>query len=261
VPFVVVNYGSDHDETFIYAKKQVGHSDGYWLSTMSGSLMTYYYTRATGVGVKDYTPVILAQTSPIFFAVKADAPWQTVKELEAYCNDNPGRVRIATGGSGWNLVTAYWWQVLTGVDVVIMPVASSGEAILTVLGGGAEVAAMSISRMKPQVEAGKARALCTVEGERVPIFPDVPTFKESGYPEMDYSHFRGVVASAQVSQERFDWLSALFGEAAGAPEFKEYVEKRGQFVLNYSGKRARDYVMALDKVADEVTLAAGMQTQ
>jgi tripartite-type tricarboxylate transporter receptor subunit TctC len=118
---------------------------------------------------------------PLWLAVKTDARWKTLRELVEDAKKSGGKFTVATFGR----LTAVDFILelmnkYAGTKMVNVPYKSSGEALTAILGGHAEAA--MVSGASGHLEAGTVRILAVAEEKRLDGLPDVPTFKEFGYP-------------------------------------------------------------------------------
>lgn len=118
---------------------------------------------------------------PLWLAVKSDAKWKTLKDFVEDAKKNPGKFSVTTFGK----LTAvdFLLELLNkyaGIKLVNVPYKSSGEALTAILGGHGEAA--MVSGASGHLEAGTVRILAVAEEKRLDGLPDVPTFKDFGYP-------------------------------------------------------------------------------
>lgn len=125
---------------------------------------------------------------PLWLAVKKEARWNTLKEFVEDAKKNPGKFSISTFGK----LTAvdFVLELLNkhaGIKLVNVPYKSSGEALTALLGGHAEGA--MVSGASGHLEAGNVRILAVADEQRLEGLPDVPTFRDCGYPIVVTSHY------------------------------------------------------------------------
>lgn len=129
----------------------------------------------------DFVLVGIYGKIPLWLAVKADAKWKTLKEFVEEERKFPGKLQV---GSFGKLTTADFVIELlnryAGFKLTHVPYKSSSEALTSVLGGHIEAAI--VSGGGGLLESGQIRILAVAEEERLEDLPDVPTFKEFGYP-------------------------------------------------------------------------------
>lgn len=104
---------------------------------------------------------------------------------------------------------------------------NTGDAITAMLSGDIHAQFVPFAVAAPQVKTGKLKALLTTGPARSPMFPDVPTSKEEGYPDMQFSSWYGVFAPAQTPVAILDKLNAELVKAANAPDTRARFEASG----------------------------------
>jgi tripartite-type tricarboxylate transporter receptor subunit TctC len=177
-------------------------ADGYTLLVVTPSFVINpsLYAKLTYDPVKDFTPVILAVTSPHVLIVNPLFPANNVKELVALAKANPGKYSYASAGTGQSAQLA---------------------AELFKLGGHTPIAFNALPSAAPLIKEGKLRALAVTSGERAPEFPDVPTLAEAGAPGQESLYFQGIVAPAGTPKAIVDQLYREIDRILARPEPKE----------------------------------------
>ena len=121
---------------------------------------------------------------PMVFAVKADAPWKSLKELSEWVKANPDQLVWASAGpAGPSRYTAYDWFTQIGVDpvktkMVITP--GAADSMTKLAGGHVVLAIHSVAEAHAMLQAGKIRLLGVLSPTRVKALTDVPTAEEQG---------------------------------------------------------------------------------
>ena len=111
-----------------------------------------------------------------------------------------------------------------GIKLFHVPYQGGGPAVTALLGGQVHALASGPAAAIGQIKGGKMRALASWSTERLPLMPEVPTFKELGYDAEVYI-WSGVFAPAAIPTPVLDRLRAAVREAANSPEFKGAMEK------------------------------------
>ena len=131
--------------------------------------------------LEDFIPTGMYGKIPIWLAVKADSKWRNLKELIEQERSNPGKLQV--GSYGKLTAADFMIELLNkqaGIRLTHVPFKSSGEALTAVLGG--HVDAAMVSGAGGLLESGQVRILAVAEEQRLEGLPDIPTFKELGYP-------------------------------------------------------------------------------
>lgn len=185
--------------------------DGYTLlmSVISGlSISPTLYGGGDFDPMGDFIHVSIASTNPSVLVANPTFQAKTFKEFVDYAKANPGKVSYATSGAGSSnhLLGARLAQVI-GAELVHVPYRGAGPAMIDTIAGNVPVMFDSLPSAAPHIKAGKVRALAVSGETRSPAFPDVPTMKELGYPDLiSYSWF-GISVPAKTPQPIVDRLA------------------------------------------------------
>jgi tripartite-type tricarboxylate transporter receptor subunit TctC len=112
-----------------------------------------------------------------------------------------------------------------GIKLRHVPHAGAGPALTAILGGHVDALASGPAVVLPHIKAGKLRALAGWGDKRVAALPDVPTFKELGYPDAEFYIWAGVFAPKGTPEPVLAKLRAAVREAVNDPEFKAAMDR------------------------------------
>jgi len=180
----------------------------------------------TGMTVDDLNPIIATERVPFFLIQRADAPWgDTLDDFLAYAQANPGAVRHITGGPGGGMDAAIrFWIDNLGITVTDVIGGNPTERALAVASGEGDITASPPDVLRPHFDAGRVELLMGAGSEAFPApWEAVPPSESRGMTDDPFSQTRMIGASPDVTEERRDWLYALFSAAAKDPA---YVEQR-----------------------------------
>jgi tripartite-type tricarboxylate transporter receptor subunit TctC len=186
--------------------------DGYTLlmSVISGlTISPTLYGGSDFDPMADFVHVSIASRNPSVLVVNNDFRAKTFQEYVAIAKAEPGKLAYATSGAGSSnhLLGAQLEQVI-GAALVHIPYRGAGPAMVDTIAGNVPSMFDSLPSAAPHIKAGKVRALAVSGDERNPAFPDVPTMKELGYPDMvSYSWF-GISVPAKTPQPIVDRLAS-----------------------------------------------------
>jgi tripartite-type tricarboxylate transporter receptor subunit TctC len=190
VPVPVVNRtGGGGAIGYNHVKQQ--KADGYSVIWNSNSISTNYHS---GILQFDYTafdPVARVSVETPVLAVRADAPWKTLKELVEYAKANPGKVRIGNSGAGSHTHFSSSALFLTGGAKVIDVPFGEGQAVVNLLGNRIEGVVQLPAAIVPHVKSGDLRVLAVLGSKQDPIFKGVQTAQELGY-NVSLDMWRGI---------------------------------------------------------------------
>ncbi|MDP1752135.1 MAG: tripartite tricarboxylate transporter substrate binding protein [Reyranella sp.] len=186
--------------------------DGYTLlmSVISGlSISPTLYGGGDFDPMGDFIHVSIASRNPSVLVVNPTFTAKTFGEYVTYAKANPGKLTYATSGAGSSnhLLGARLQQVI-GAEMVHVPYRGAGPAMIDTIAGNVPSMFDSLPSAAPHIKSGKVRALAVSSEERSPAFPDVPTMKEAGYPDLiSYSWF-GISVPAKTPAPIVDRLAA-----------------------------------------------------
>jgi tripartite-type tricarboxylate transporter receptor subunit TctC len=158
--------------------------------------------------LRDFVHITLASLNPSVLVVHPSFPAQTMADYIAYARANPDKLAFATSGPGSsNHILGTLTGQVTGTRLVHVPYRGAGPAMQDTIAGVVPSMFDSLPSAAPHIKAGKVRALAVSGEERSPTFPDVPTMKEAGFPDLiSYSWF-GISVPAKTPQPIVDRLA------------------------------------------------------
>jgi len=181
-------------------------------------------------------------------AVRSDAPWQTLPELIAAIQKDPGQVVIGAGGT---VGSQDWMQVallarVAGIDpkkLRYVAMEGGGELATALLGGHIKVASTDIADSIPHVQSGDMRILAVLSDERLPgaTTEAIPTAKEQGV-EVSWPVVRGFYVGPKVSDEAYAWWKNAFDHLLASEDFVKLREERELYPFSMSGEELDTYV-------------------
>ena len=198
--------------------------DGYTiiLSDMPHTINPAIYAKVPYDPVRDFSPVTVIGVSPMFFFVNPAVKAQSVKEFIALAKAQPGKLAIASGGTGATThLMAELLQSHAGIRLTHVPYKGAGPALTDVVAGQIPATFTSMATAAPFAQGGRLRILGVTSARRLPAFPDVPTFEESGVSGLVVEHWWGVMAPAGVPPAIVEKLHGEIVKAVNAPDVRE----------------------------------------
>jgi tripartite-type tricarboxylate transporter receptor subunit TctC len=156
--------------------------DGYTLLMASTAAFTNaaLYDNLRFNFIRDIAPVASLTRSAFVMVVNTSFPAKTVPEFIAYAKANPGKINMASGGTGTvTHVAGELFKSMAGVDMLHVPYRTDGLAITDLMGGRVQVYFVALAGAAELIKAGKIKALAVTTSERSAAFPDIPTVAES----------------------------------------------------------------------------------
>jgi tripartite-type tricarboxylate transporter receptor subunit TctC len=202
-PVIVVNKpGAGGAICFEFVKNQ--RPDGYsiMMTAIGANVITPALQEKLPFKYDDLTYIARTQINPTLLAVRSDAPWKNMKELIAFIKNNPKKVKFSVSGLGTLLYVgpAVLMQAagLPGDSITPIQYDSGAEATLALLRGDVDFIYVNLPPLLGHLRAGKLRGLATATPKRLKAFPDVPTFAELGFPDVDVLGWRGVAGPPKL---------------------------------------------------------------
>jgi tripartite-type tricarboxylate transporter receptor subunit TctC len=194
--------------------------DGHSIIWNSNSISTNYHSGILQFDYRAFDPVARVSVETPVLAVRADAPWKTLKEFVEYAKSNPGKVRIGNSGAGSHTHFAASALFLTGGAKVIDVPFGEGQAVVNLLGSRIEGIVQLPAAVVAHVKSGGLRVLAVLGSKRDPIFPDVPTANESGYA-VALDMWRGIAVPKGVPKPIIVRLQNAIKATVESEAFKE----------------------------------------
>ncbi|HXD41844.1 MAG TPA: tripartite tricarboxylate transporter substrate binding protein [Ramlibacter sp.] len=224
--------------------------DGYTVLLSAGTTFTVipHLNDKLQYKLEDFEPVAAVCTVPFAFVVKKDFPAKDMREFIAYAKANPGKINNATNGQG-SMVHLLGEMIATGLDIKMAQVHYKGAAPATMdmIGGIVDSNVEALTSAVPNVNAGQYRALAVLSSERQPLMPNVPTFKELGYPSIVGETWYAVFAPAGTPKPVVDKLNVALKKITTSASFAEAMRKIGNEPKSSSPAELRDITLQQSK--------------
>ena len=176
-------------------------------------------------------PIARITADPTVLAVRADAPWKTVKDFVEDARKRPGAINFGSSGNyGTMHVPMEILKQVANVRMTHIPYTGAGPAVVALLGGQVDAVASGPATVLQQVKAGKLRVLAHWGNARLETMPDVPSLKQSGY-NAEYAQWSGVFVPANTPEPVVQRLRAAARAAANDPKVKDVIMNAGSPVL------------------------------
>jgi tripartite-type tricarboxylate transporter receptor subunit TctC len=220
-PFVVENRPGAATNI---ATESVVHAapDGYTLLMIgpSSTINATLYDKLGFVFLRDIAPVASTIRQPQIILANPSLPAKTVPELITYAKANPGKVTVASAGTGSSgHLAGELFKMMAGVNMLHVPYRGAGPALSDLLGGQVLTAVTGTSGSIEQVRAGKLRALAVTTATRATALPEVPTVSEF-LPGFEASDVLGLGAPRNTPAEIVDKLNREINAALADPKIQ-----------------------------------------
>jgi len=203
--------------------------DGYTLlqnSITTHGIGPHLFAKLPYDPVQDFAPVSGLALLPLIMAVNAELPVRDVNQFIAYAKTHS--VNFASSGSGGAPhMAAELFKSVTGAPLVHVPYKGSGPAVADLVGARVQVMFDAAPSLIAHVRSGKLRVLAAASAERNRLLPDVATFAELGYPQINVSLWYCLLAPAGTPRPVIEKLNRTIGELLDAPEVLERLHAQG----------------------------------
>ena len=230
-PFVIENRGGAAGSlgTAFVAKSA---PDGYTLLMTTGSLTGNVAISAnpTYNVVTDFAPItLLAQSYGIVLMTRPDFPAKTLPEFVALARKNPGKYSYGHAGVGnVTYVAAELFSKLAGIELLKSSVSRARpRSRPTSCPATSMSASCRLCLPMPNLQGGQLRALGISGAQRAPTLPDVPTFQELGFKDMDVTGYFGLLFPAATPRERVALIHREVVKALETPMLKRVLADSG----------------------------------
>ena len=205
--------------------------DGYTLmlgETGQLSIAPSSYNKLPYDPVKDFVPVSQVVSADFVLLVNPlKVPAKNVKEFVSWTQQQKGLFMATFGAGTPGHFGAFMFGSAIKFKLEAIHYRTTADALGGLYSGDTQGVFASVGLAAPQVKAGKLVALGSTGATRTTALPDVPTLKEQGYANLEFSSWFGVVAPAKVPADILAKLSADIQKAVKAPEGKTKLEDAG----------------------------------
>jgi tripartite-type tricarboxylate transporter receptor subunit TctC len=198
--------------------------------------------------LRDFIPVTQVVDVPGVLIVHPSVAANSVKELVAYVKANPGKLNYASPGSGSQnrLEMEILRRAEGGMDMVHVPYkGGAGPAVTGLVAGETQMMFSTVSSALGHIKGGRLKALAITSAKRLEQLPEVPTMKESGYPDGASGSWQGVLVPTGTPRAVVDRLFEALVQTMKTPDVMERLAKGGaEAVTSASPKAFAEFVAA-----------------
>ncbi|WP_372622207.1 Bug family tripartite tricarboxylate transporter substrate binding protein [Falsiroseomonas sp.] len=205
-------------------------ADGYTLVLNAASPLVINQSLYRDMGfdpAKDLVPISRLTTGPLLVIANPALGFNSIGDLIAEAKRRPGALNYATAGNGTvpHLATELFLRA-AGVQLTNVTYRQTPDATQSVVRGDTAVFFDSPASIR-HVRAGTVRALAVTTPRRFAAFPEIPTVKESGGPDISVEAWYGLLAPAGTPQPIIERLNAAFRAALRRPEVQQRITALG----------------------------------
>ena len=222
---VVENRGGGNGSVGVEAVQRSA-PDGYTFLLLANThvINVALYPKLSYDLTRDFAPVMMTTAAPLMLAVNPRVAASNIAQFTQALRERPGKLDVATCG----IATAHHFAMemykhATKTFAVHIPHRGCSPAVIDTVSGVVDVVMVSLPAGLPFVKQGKLKALGITSKERSPNAPDIPTFRESGVPELanfEVENYYGFMAPAGTPKTILTRLEADIRKVLGLPDVK-----------------------------------------
>ena len=233
--------------------------DGYTVCMLTTQLSTYRLMGLAKLSYRDYDLLMLLNRSMGVIAVKADAPWKTMKELINYAGANPEKLTVGHTGAGgaWHLAMASL-ATSNNVKFTYVPYDGAAPSRTALLGGHVDVVPAGVDELLQLYQSGQIRVLAIAADQRHPAMPDVPTYAEAGFPSDPISDWRGLGAPKGLPRKVRAKLEEGFKKCFDDPAFKKLASELAIHLVYKDAKEFEKFLAGMERTLEPALGAVGL---
>ena len=177
--------------------------------------------------IRDIAPVAGIVRTPNVMTVTNSLPVKTVAEFIAYCKVNPGKVNMASSGSGTSVhLSGELFKYMTGCNMLHVPYKGAGPALTDLIAGQVHVFFDNLPSSAPHIRGGRIRALAVTSANREPSMPELPTVGET-VPGYEATAWFGIGMPKGTPREIIEKVNAEVNRALADPKMRERMAELG----------------------------------
>ena len=230
--------------------EQVMHAtpDGHNLLVTATSFATNVAINSAAGGlrydpVKSFAPIAVLATGTLTVVVASKVPANSLAEFIALAKRQPGALHYASSGNGTPQHLAMeLFKLEAGLNMIHVPYKGNAGAYADLVGGHVDAMVSPIHTAAPYVAGGKLRMLGVLGAERTPLFPNVPTLKESGFPKLDMEVWYAMFAPRATPADTVNRINTDVNVLLSSNEIREALVKQGLVAAGGRPQRLADLV-------------------
>jgi tripartite-type tricarboxylate transporter receptor subunit TctC len=236
--------------------------DGYTLLLMESSVvLSKWLHKSVPFDITtDFTPIARIATNPLVLFANPSFPANDVKGLIAYSKANPGKLSVATSGTGTpHHLAMLMLNAAAGIDITQVPYRGTSPALNDILSGQIPLMWSTPVGVLQFVEQGKLKALGVTTPKRVPLLPNVATLDETAVPGFVLEAWLGIAAPAGAPPEVVARLTQAIREITEMPDVRNRMAAMAQTIEFRGGDDYRAQLLSDHQKFGEIIRAAGIE--
>src|SRR6478735_7189000 len=244
----------------IVAKAQ---PDGYTVLVSSNNQMLLPYLIAhLNFDPAAFVPIGFIVKQESVFVGSADAPWKDLKAITEAARKTPGDVQYGTAGISTPMhLSTERYAMLNDIKLTHVPFRGTGPLVTDMLGGHVKLGMSSLTSVAQHLQNGKLKAYGMASPERAQSAPDVPTFKELGFGDVDGTIVYTLIATPGTPAPVIAKLNAALNASVSTPEMRDDLRKRGFVAMGGTPEELGKWTAVQAPIWGPVLQAAGVKPE
>lgn len=204
--------------------------DGYTvvLNTIPLATNQALFDKLTWDPIKDFAPIGMVATAAHVLVIPQKVKATNIEELVRLARSNPGKLAYASAGVGTTFhLCGEMFKDSTQTFILHVPYRGGGPALADTLGGQVDMSFPTISAAVPHIKAGTLRALAVTDVRRSPLLPDVPTLREAGVKDFQFTQWLALLAPANTPREVVTRLNEALRATLNSKEVRDKFAQQG----------------------------------
>ncbi len=212
--------------------------------------------------LKDFSAVAKIGDAALILVANNDFPGKTVADVIAISKKDPNGLSYATSGTGVTPhIAGELLKQKTGANLTPIPYKSGGQALIGLMSGDVPLAFTVLAGANQYVQTGRLKPIAISAKARVPSLPNVPTFIESGYPDIHVTSWIGVLAPAKTPKAVVNSLNATINEILQTSETKEKLNAIGITPTPTTPEKFADQIKLDLNLFGQIVKTAGIKAE
>jgi tripartite-type tricarboxylate transporter receptor subunit TctC len=237
--------------------------DGYTVLVSSNNQMLLPYLIARlSFDPASFVPIGFIAKQESVLVGSADAPWKDLAAITEAARAKPGDVQYGTAGISTPMhLASERYALLNKIKLTHVPFRGTGPLVTDLLGGHGKLGMSSVTSVAQNLANGKLKAYGMAAPERAQSAPDIPTFKELGFGDVDGTIVYTLIASPGTPPAIVAKLNAALNASVATPEMREDLRKRGFVPMGGTPEELGKWTAVQASIWGPVLQAAGVKPE
>jgi tripartite-type tricarboxylate transporter receptor subunit TctC len=237
--------------------------DGYTVGFSSNNQMLLPYLIARlSFDPATFVPIGFVAKQESVFVGSADAPWKDLAAITEAARKAPGDVQYGTAGISTPMhLSTERYAMLNKIKLTHVPFRGTGPLVTDMLGGHVKLGMSSLTSVAQHLQNGKLKAYGMAAPERAQSAPDIPTFKELGFGDVDGTIVYTLIGTPGMPAQVIAKLNAALNASVATPEMREDLRKRGFVAMGGTPEELGKWTAVQAPIWGPVLQAAGVKPE